>query len=178
MPPHPTPHAVLHYPHPRRLAVRTTAPRVRCLSYNPNKPRQLLTGSEDGVARIWDVRRLSKGPVKELHAHDHWLTAAAFNTFHDQLVVTAGADGVVATWRVSSTSSAPLMEGAPEDEADAAPTRSVGDACVASAQTHSDTVTAVAWSGANAWIHGSASYHGRVTFLHVPKEEKYRILMV
>lgn len=158
--------------------------RVRALSYNPNKPRQVLTGNEDGVVRIWDLRRLDKGPLKELHAHDHWVTAAAFNRFHDQLVLTAGADGAVITWRISSTSSAPLIEQDLEEEeggeGSAVPStaRALSDTSVDVAQLHDDTVTAMAWSGANAWIHGSVSYRGRVVFRHVPSEEKYRILMV
>ena len=69
--------------------------------------------------KIWDLRRLppaggdggvGAAPMKVLDGHTHWVTAVAFNPFHDQLLISGGSDTRAALWRVSSISSAPLLE--------------------------------------------------------------------
>jgi hypothetical protein len=44
-------------------------------------------------------------------------------------------------------------------------------------QHHEDSVYAVAWGGADAWVHASLSFDGRVVLDHVPSAEKYKILL-
>jgi WD40 repeat protein len=38
---------------------------------NPNKPYQIATGSRDGVAKFWDLRKTSS-PLVALSGHTHW----------------------------------------------------------------------------------------------------------
>jgi len=52
-----------------------------------------------------------------------------------------------------------------------------GDKLVRSFEEHEDSVYAVAWSGADAWIFASLSYDGRLFINHVPAPEKYKILL-
>ena len=80
---------------------------LRSLSYNPNKPWHLATAGDDHRVKIWDLRRLGAAhaqeadepgaaqPVKVLDGHTHWVTAVAFNPFHDQLLVSGGSDARV-----------------------------------------------------------------------------------
>ena len=42
---------------------------------------------------------------------------------------------------------------------------------------HMDSVNAIAWGAADAWIYMSASYDGKVVLNHVPSKEKYKILL-
>ncbi len=152
------------------------------VSYNSNKPRQVLSGAADGVVRIWDTRKLQGGPVKELQAADHSVTACAFNPYHDQLVLSAGTDGVVALWRASSTSSVPLMDSElgedDETEGPQKPRKAIADSAVHVQRSHEDSVMCLAWSACTAWLHGSVSYNGKAVFSLVPQAEKLKILMV
>lgn len=40
-----------------------------------------------------------------------------------------------------------------------------------------DSVTAIEWSGADAWVFAALSYNGIFTVNSVPSKEKYRILL-
>ncbi len=165
------------------MSIQQPAARITTVSYNSNKPRQVLAGCTDGVVRVWDTRKLASGPLKELQAADHSITACAFNPYHDQLVLSAGSDGVTALWRVSSTSSVPLMddESAGQDEGGeggGVPRKAIADSAVHVQRSHEDSITSVAWSACTAWLHGSASYPGKLVFTAVPQAEKLKILMV
>jgi WD40 repeat protein len=62
-----------------------------------------------GRIKFWDLRR-PKLPLKILTGHTHWIYAARFNRFHDQLLCSGGSDAQVNLWSVLSISSAPLGE--------------------------------------------------------------------
>lgn len=82
-----------------------------------------------------------------------------------------GSDHMVNLWRVASCSSSPWI-GA-EDDANDDP----ADIKVRAIDQHEDSVYAVAWSAADAWIYASLSSDGRVMINHVPSTEKYKILL-
>ena len=63
--------------------------RVRGLDYNPNKPYVVLSCGDDYAIRYWDLRKPDK-PLLAVRAHSHWTTAATYNRFHDQLVLSCG----------------------------------------------------------------------------------------
>ena len=79
---------------------------IRSLDFNPNMSNVLLTGADDYYVRFWDLRKPS-GPLLSLRAHSHWVTSAAYNRFHDQLVLSCGTDALVKLWHVASISSVP-----------------------------------------------------------------------
>ena len=58
----------------------------RDVDYNPNKPQVLITAGDDRNIRFWDLR-YSKGPVRSLLGHGHWVWCARYNPFYDQLVL-------------------------------------------------------------------------------------------
>ena len=128
----------------------------------------------------------------------HWINSVAYNHFHDQLVLSAGTDSVVNLWRMSTISSAPLLT-LDDDDVGLGLGRSSGHEASyrqlesgSSSETkkspegpntrvsrheHMDSVGAIAWGTADAWIFASSSYDGKVILNHVPSKEKYRILL-
>lgn len=130
--------------------------------------------------------------------HRHWCTRVLYNPFHDQLVLSAGTDSLVNLWRISTISSAPLLtfdeeqqqqpssllgggsstSGSPEDPTDSQGLNETeGPNVRVSRYEHMDSVNAIAWGAADAWIYMSASYDGKVVLNHVPSKEKYKILL-
>jgi EARP and GARP complex-interacting protein 1 len=134
--------------------------------------------------------------------HRHWATRVSYNPFHDQLIVSAGTDSIVNLWRMSTISSAPLVMLEDDDIDDnndgggfamqhsatvknlegttTGTTKSLsseGPNLRVSQYEHMDSVYAIAWGAADAWIYVSASYDGKVVLNHVPSNEKYKILL-
>lgn len=161
--------------------------KTRCLTLdaNPNRPHVFLTGGEDGQISFWDAR-LTRGDTLALMTfkkpgHEHWVTKARYNPFHDQLVASASSDGTAALWRAVSVSSTPLitLDGAGEEE-QPQPLRSNAnnsDVLVKSFGDNLDSVYGLAWSSVNAWVLASMSYDGKVKIHSVPSSEKYKILL-
>lgn len=171
---------------------------VRDLDYNPNKAHVLLTCGHDRSCKVWDLRS-TKAPIKVLSGHSHWVSCCRYNPCHDQLLLTGGCDQLVNLWRATSVSSAAsglsLADAAPTPRSRSrsnsdggtapfppgSPSSPTGDAPDAKVrcmdQHHEDSVYAVAWGGADAWVHASLSFDGRVVLDHVPSAEKYKILL-
>mmetsp|Transcript_15235 Transcript_15235/g.48618 ORF Transcript_15235/g.48618 Transcript_15235/m.48618 type:complete len:400 (+) Transcript_15235:21-1220(+) len=155
---------------------------VRDVDYNPNRPWYLVSGGDDGAIRFWDLRRCD-APVKEMHAHSHWLWSVRYNRCHDQLLVTSSSDCTAKLWRASSVSSTKLFradeddaerkDGDGEDEA----REELPDAVLQTCGMHSEAVYAATWSAAEPWIFATASYDGTVAVHQVAEEEKDHILM-
>eukprot|EP00536_Pseudo-nitzschia_multiseries_P002850 jgi/Psemu1/301583/fgenesh1_kg.39_\ len=133
--------------------------------------------------------------------HRHWVTRVLYNPFHDQLVLSAGTDSLVNLWRMSTISSAPLLTFDDEQlqlqQSSNHQAMSMSMSSLAGEETtslqhrkqqegpnvrvaqyeHMDSVNAIAWGAADAWIYMSASYDGKVVLNHVPSKEKYKILL-
>jgi WD40 repeat protein len=108
------------------------------------------------------------------------VTSVAFNTFHDQLLISGGTDARVNLWRISSISSAPLLELGDDESADGSKkteAKLAADVCIKSHEDHEDSVCSVAWSVHTAWVYASLSYTGKVMVSQVPSAEKYKILL-
>ena len=171
---------------------------VRDVDYNPNKSHTLMTCGHDRACKIWDLRQ-PKAPIKVLSGHSHWASCCRYNPFHDQLLLTGGCDHGVVLWRATSASSTASSLGdgdaqsAAEASAAAAAAAATGaaspgaasspssadapDAKVRVLDQHEDSVYALAWSAADAWVHASLSFDGRVVVDRVPTSEKYKILL-
>ncbi|KAI9217648.1 hypothetical protein BC828DRAFT_249782 [Blastocladiella britannica] len=111
-----------------RVTTRVPLPAAAAtVDFNPNKPYQVMTGHDDGVVRVWDVRSVrssatpstpgGSGPggegagarcVLEWQAHSHWTTRVAYNRYHDQLVLSGSSDHQVALACIGSVSSLPV----------------------------------------------------------------------
>lgn len=144
------------------------------LDYNPNKPHVLTTAGQDGLLKFWDLR-LAKQPILVSRGgHRHWVTRVSYNPFHDQLLLSAGTDSLVNLWRFSTISSAPLLT--LEDDADDKSDTAAPNVRV-SQHEHMDSVYAVAWGAADAWVYASVGYDGKVILSQVPSKEKYKILL-
>lgn len=167
------------------------------LDYNPNRPNVLTTSGKDGLLKFWDLRSARQPLLVARGGHGHWISAVSYNPFHDQLVLSAGTDSFVNLWRISTISSAPLLTldddetgggvgggledgsggGALDGSQDHSTMISEGPNVRVSRHEHMDSVGAIAWGAADAWIYASASYDGKVVLNHVPSKEKYRILL-
>jgi EARP and GARP complex-interacting protein 1 len=84
-------------------------------------------------------------------------------------------------WRIASCSSAPWL-GSDDLDSGAQTDKGEGnsdppDIKVRGIDQHEESVYAVAWSPADAWMYTSLSYDGRVILNHVPSTEKYKILL-
>ena len=166
------------------------------LDYNPNKPNLLVTSGKDGLLKFWDLRKTGSGhydadgeetgstrtkkqrPLLVARGgHRHWSTRVLYNPFHDQLVLSAGTDALVNLWRISTISSAPLLTLDDEPHPQKKETELEGPNVRVARFEHMDSVNAIAWGAADAWIYMSASYDGKVVVNHVPSKEKYKILL-
>nr|CAB3267313.1 protein TSSC1-like [Phallusia mammillata] len=157
---------------------------VRDLDYNPNKQYHIVTCGDDCLVKFWDVREPTL-PVSVLSEdHSHWVWAARFNPFHDQLILSGGSDSRVVLYNKASISSEPygqlLDEDLDEEDSDVDTNRDrepVKDGLIAVFDEHEDSVYAVEWSAADPWSFASLSYDGRVVINKVPKKVKFDILL-
>ena len=140
------------------------------IDYNPNKPYHIINSLNNGTIQIWDLR-YQKKPLKLLYNHTDNCNIVKYNRFHDQLLLSCGNDSIINLWKIVSVSSAPL--GNLEDPLN---TRE-GDRLIKYYDEHEDSIYDIAWSYYDAWLFASLSYDGRIVINHIPKEEKYKILL-
>lgn len=134
------------------------------IDYNPNKPHTVAIASQDGKARIWDLRQ-SKRPLLTLTGgHSHWMSTIHYNPFHDQLVLTTGTEGKSNVWRLSSVSSAPLLQ-------------SNNRRVAHHANSSHEAIYASSWAASEAWMYVTVAWDGTMILHHVPSKEKYKILL-
>ncbi|KAL7751545.1 Serine/threonine-protein kinase [Sorochytrium milnesiophthora] len=172
---------------------------TRSFDFNHNKPYQIATGGEDCAIRVWDVRggtdaattptngtAAGSAPLLEFpREHSHWVTALAYNPFHDQLLLSGSSDSQLHLLSAASVSSAPVYAHSTDDELEStvpSPPQSqaaagLKDGLVASYDQHEDSVYSVAWSATDPWVFASLDYGGRLLVNTVPKETKYKILL-
>ena len=67
---------------------------VRSVDFNPNKQYYLVTGCDEGCVSVWDVRSPDQALLTMRH-HSHWVWSTRYNTYHDQLLLSAGSDSKV-----------------------------------------------------------------------------------
>ena len=56
---------------------------------------------------MWDTRAGDKGPLHSSRQHSHWVWAVRYNSYHDQLLLTAGSDSRLVLTSLASLSSEP-----------------------------------------------------------------------
>jgi len=147
---------------------------IRSMDYNPNKQYYLATGGDDGSLMIWDYRAPTE-PLVTVREHSHWLWSVRYNSFHDQLILTAGSDCRVQLHSQASLSSEPLRQSLEEDDVQE---KILDDGIIQTFYDHEDSVYTAEWSSADPWTFASLSYDGRLVISHVPRTVKYRILNI
>lgn len=156
---------------------------VRDVDVNPNKQHNIVSCGDDGLVKFWDTRS-TKAPLFLLSEHTHWVWSVKYNSFHDQLVLSASSDAMVVLSNVPSLSSespssllTDSISGgenfAIEDDAPALPK----EGHVKTFGEHDASVYAVEWSTADPWVFASLSFDGCLVINKVPKQCKYGILL-
>jgi WD40 repeat protein/DNA-binding SARP family transcriptional activator len=77
-----------------RVLLRGHGGYVNALAFNPGSTR-LLTGSDDGTARVWDAR--SGRAVRTLRGHEGTVRGVAYSD-DGKRIATAGSDGTIRVW--------------------------------------------------------------------------------
>ena len=122
---------------------------------------------------VWDVRNQAES-LHSRRQHSHWVWSVRYNTYHDQLVLSAGSDSKVVLSSIASLSSEPY--GAlVEEEAERA---QLDDGVISVGMEHEDSVYTAEWSSADPWTFASLSYDGRLVIGRVPSSVKFSILNV
>ena len=75
----------------------------------------LLTGGDDGHIKFWDLRK-EDTPLLDFATHSHWVYAARFNHYHDQLILSSSSDYQVALSNAGTISSVLYAQIEDEDE--------------------------------------------------------------
>ncbi|KAG0243858.1 Protein tssc1 [Actinomortierella wolfii] len=121
--------------------IDATPAMMLCIDYNPNKPFQIATGSDDGKVRIWDVHHGAKKPIMVIEDHTHWVWDVAYNKFHDQLVLTSSSDCQVNLQSIVSVSTGAEYrygDQYEEDATDEDPNRMGGNSGGSNSSDHPD----------------------------------------
>ncbi|KAG2173630.1 hypothetical protein INT43_005048 [Umbelopsis isabellina] len=152
---------------------------IRAVDYNNNKPHHIVTGGDDATLCIWDTRNLSS-PLMEIVKHTHWIWDVAYNSVHDQLILSSSSDTLVTLNSAVSVSSASYMGEEYDDDDESASSYEIKerptDGFIKAYDQHEDSVYSVAWSHSDIWVFASLSYDGRVVINRVPTSEKFKIL--
>lgn len=153
---------------------------VRAIDVNPNKAFHIACGGDDGVLKIFDVRK-NKEPVFSAGSiHQHWIFSVSFNKFHDQLLLTSSSDGKVLLTCASSCSSEALQMSPSHNESDFqhdVKKSPLKDGLLETFSEHEDSVYCVCWSVIDPWTFASLSYDGRLIITRIPKKYKYQIIL-
>ena len=148
---------------------------VRSVDFNPNKQYYLVTGCDEGCVSVWDVRSPDQALLTMRH-HSHWVWSTRYNTYHDQLLLSAGSDSKVIMTSVASLSSEPYGALLDDDDGEVDGKTSLEDGVISVWSDHEDSVYTAEWSSADPWTWASLSYDGRLVIGHVPQTVKFNIL--
>ena len=136
--------------------------------YNQFHDQLLLTGSSSTFVSLYRACSVSTAPSPSQYGFTDLNNTNTFNmSIADSASNFSGAAG--SSFLNSSRVSAASGKGPGRSS-------SVQDKCVHRYELE-DSVTAVEWSGADAWVFAALSYNGIFCINTVPSKEKYRILL-
>ncbi|SCO75463.1 protein TSSC1, putative [Plasmodium vivax] len=134
------------------------------VDFNPNIPNVLVTSSNDGYVKFWDLRFLADAFLT-VNIHSHWVTSIHFNNFHDELLLSTSTDNTVKLHRIDYPANLNLKK------------KETNHQLIKTFADHEESVYQGRWSKTDAWVFASLSYDGKCVVNSVPTEEKYRILL-
>ncbi|EUD69068.1 hypothetical protein C922_00760 [Plasmodium inui San Antonio 1] len=134
------------------------------LDFNPNIPNVIVTSSNDGYVKFWDLRFLTDAFLT-VNIHSHWVTSIHFNNFHDELLLSTSSDNTVKLHRIDYPANLNLKK------------KETNYQLIKTYSDHEESVYQGRWSKTDAWVFASLSYDGKCVVNSVPTEEKYRILL-
>jgi WD40 repeat protein len=149
---------------------------VTKVRYNPFHDQLVLSAGTDSVVNLWRMSTISSAPLLTLEEEVANLihgdsSGGGGGGNNDSMIggstsynnaYGGGGGGIGGDGDVQSTPKQQQQEG---------PNVRV------SRYEHMDSVRAIAWGAADAWVYVSGSYDGKVVLNHVPSKEKYKILL-
>jgi WD40 repeat protein len=133
---------------------------------NPNNPHELVTGSLDGLVRVYDVRNPATEVTVLPESHSHWVWCVRYNPWHDGLILSASSNVLLHHHHGSGHASSTVSD-------DETPEHNL-----LSRMDCEETVYKSVWSMTNQWIYATVEWDGRIGFSQVGKEGKYAVLGV
>ncbi|ANQ11193.1 Uncharacterized protein PCOAH_00054820 [Plasmodium coatneyi] len=135
------------------------------VDFNPNIPNVIVTSSNDGYVKFWDLRFLSDAFLT-VNIHSHWVTSIRFNNFHDELLLSTSSDNTVKLHRIDYPANNLNLK-----------KKETNYRLIKTYSDHEESVYEGRWSKTDAWVFASLSYDGKCVVNSVPTEEKYKILL-
>lgn len=137
---------------------------TRCIDFSSVQMNLFLTSGDDGYVLWHDMRVNGAAYAAErrhhLRAHNHAVSRALFNPFHDELLLSCSADHTLKLWDASKK--------------DANDGQSV---CLKKLTDFGDSVVDACWSSSSPWVFAGVSYNGKILVSDVPKKKKLEILL-
>lgn len=138
---------------------------TRCVDYSPSTANQIITGGEDGLIAIHDLRMGAVSSIAardvSLHlsnaigTHNHHVNKALFNSFHG-LVLSCSTDETVKLWDVREADQPALLDSV--------------DNC-------NDSVVDACWSSNGPWVYAGVTTSGKVVVSEIPSDVRMSILL-
>lgn len=141
---------------------------VSCVDFNANRSGQLLSCANEPFLKFWDLRN----PVRPNHLiedHNSVICQGAFNSFYDQLVLSATLNGSVVVNSVYSVSSAVLLKGGDDRQTPENRKLKTFDSAL------DDHVNSVAWSAVDAWTFAAGAAN-KAYFDLLPQKLKFETM--
>ncbi|GAW83593.1 hypothetical protein, conserved [Plasmodium gonderi] len=137
---------------------------LSCIDFNSNIPNVIITSSNDGYIKFWDLRFLENAFLT-INIHSHWITSIHFNNFHDELLLSTSTDNTVKLHKIEYPTNLNLQD------------KETNYKLIKTYTDHEESVYQGVWSKTDAWIFASLSYDGKCVVNSVPIEQKYKILL-
>lgn len=141
---------------------------VSCLDFNVNRSGQLLSCANEPFLKFWDLRNSAR-PNYVIDDHNTVVCQASFNSFYDQLVLSATLNGSVVVTSVYSVSSAVLLKGGDERQTPENRKLKTFESAL------DDHVNSVTWSAVDAWTFAAGSSN-KAYFDLLPQKLKFETM--
>ena len=147
---------------------------VTKIRYNAFHDQLLLTGSTSTFASLYRASSVSTSPSPGQYGFTDMNNTNTFNMSIGDMSATQGSISLGGTSPRGNMTLASARSNTSANNGTQRPSQQ--DKCVQRYELE-DSVTAIEWSGADAWVFAALSHNGTFCINTVPSKEKYRILL-
>ena len=141
--------------------------------YNPFHDQLILAASTSTFVSLYRASSVSTQPSPSQYGFTDLNNT---NTFNMSLADSTSNISANSSFNMNNTSMNRSINSTAQMHSGGSAAKSIQDKCVQRYELE-DSVTALEWSAADAWIFGALSYNGIFSVNTVPSKEKYRILL-